>query len=150
MVFLALLMFLLIPASFATEVNNDTIVSEETVDDAQTDFSVEDVDYSGIIGVDDHTSDEGYTEFENDYITVKEGEDASIAGDLYWFEGSQCWDQLTVVGKYTDGNGVEHSIEKTIEDGSLPTIKISELEGLPPRAEAYVLTFTAVEDDDYE
>ncbi|WP_427831783.1 Ig-like domain repeat protein [Methanobrevibacter intestini] len=149
-IFLALLMLLLIPASFATDVNNDTMVNEVAINDAQTDFSVEDVNYGGIIGVDDHTDDEGYIKFENDYITVKEGGDASINGDLYWFEGSQCWDQLTVIGKYTDGNGVEHSIEKTIKDGSLPTIKVSELEGLTPRTTPYVLTFTAVEDDDYD
>lgn len=161
-IFLALLMLILIPSSFATDVNNDTVMNEDDIGDMSSELSVgnvqtgdiqtsvKNINYGGIIGVDDHTSDEGYIEFENDYITVKEGEDASITGDLYWFEGSQCWDSLTVVGKYTDGNGVEHSIEKTIEDGSLPTVKISELEGLTPRAEAYVLTFTAVEDDDYE
>ena len=161
-IFLALLMLILIPSSFATDVNNDTVMNEDDIGDMSSELSVgnvqtgdiqtsvKNINYGGIIGVDDHTDDEGYIEFENDYITVKEGEDASITGDLYWFEGSQCWDQLTVVGKYTDGNGVEHSFEKTIEDGSLPTVKISELEGLTPRAEAYVLTFTAVEDDDYE
>ena len=128
-IFLALLMLILIPSSFATDVNNDTVMNEDDIGDMSSELSVgnvqtgdiqtsvKNINYGGIIGVDDHTGDEGYIEFENDYITVKEGEDASITGDLYWFEGSQCWDQLTVVGKYTDGNGVEHSIEKTIEDG---------------------------------
>ena len=42
-IFLALLMLLLIPASFAADVNNDTTVNEVAINDAQTDFSVEDV-----------------------------------------------------------------------------------------------------------
>ena len=149
-IFLALLMLISIPTSFATDVNEDTVANNEVIGDVQTDYSVEDENNEGVVKWDGHTDDEGYIEFDKDNITIKEGEDASFSGTLYWYEGMQCWDTLNVIGKYTDGNGVEHSIEKTIETSELPTIKVSELEGLTPRATPYILTFTAVEDSAYD
>ena len=149
-IFLALLMLISIPTSFATDVNEDTVANNEVIGDVQTDYSVEDENNEGVVKWDGHTDDEGYIEFDNDNITIKEGDDASFSGTLYWYEGMQCWDTLNVIGKYTDGNGVEHSIEKTIETSELPTIKVSELEGLTPRATPYILTFTAVEDSAYD
>ena len=87
-IFLALLMFILIPTSFATDINN-IVVNEVAIDNVQTgeiQTSVEDVNYGGVIGVDNHTDKQGYIEFNNDHITVKEGQSATIVGTLYMYE----------------------------------------------------------------
>ncbi|WP_427831782.1 beta strand repeat-containing protein [Methanobrevibacter intestini] len=157
-IFLALLMFILIPTSFATDINN-TVVNEVAIDNVQTgeiQTSVEDVNYGGVIGVDNHTDKQGYIEFNNDHITVKEGQSATIVGTLYMYEedgeGYEYYDYINVIAKYTDGNGVEHTIDDFfIGSTDEPLVlKTSELTGLTPREDPYIITFTAVEDDLYD
>lgn len=65
-IFLALLMLILIPSSFATDVNNDTVMNEDDIGDMSSELSVgnvqtgdiqtsvKNINYGGIIGVDDH------------------------------------------------------------------------------------------------
>ena len=154
-IFLTLLVLILIPTSFATDVNNATYVNEEVINDVKTDFSVEDVNYRGVIGWDGHTDDEGYINFENDYITIKEGESTNIKGTVcYDISGSQIqyFSDLNIVGKYIDGNGVERNTDVLSigEYGEGFTLNTSNLIDLTPRSNAYAITFTAVDNDLYK
>ena len=146
-VFLALSMLMLIPTSFATT------VSEVAINDVQTDLSVEN---ENIVGVDNHNDDQAYIQFSEDYVSMKENQSTIIEGGLYYESPSgqmEYFDTINVVGNYNDADGVERTTDTfKVGDFNDYSIKLntSSLVGITPRDNPYKITFTPVEDDDYD
>ena len=73
-------MLILIPTSFAIDLNDSNQDIAYNNDNIYKNINND----TNVIGEDNHTGDEGFIQFDNDYITVKEGQKANITGTLYF------------------------------------------------------------------
>lgn len=134
-----LLVLILIPTSFAIDLNDSNQDIAYNNDNIHKNINND----TNVIGEDNHTGDEGFIQFDNDYITVKEGQKANITGTLYYYDDYPDYDDALEVGySYIDGNGVNRT-GSTYIYYSVLNLDISSLEGLSARSEPYAITFTS-------
>ncbi len=133
LILLMMLIFVLVPISFATELENTTIDNELTMDDNSDELSDE--------------NDESWINLDETDYTVDEDDSASIKGTVYIeiIDGSYPY-ELNVECKYDDGEGVTRTYT-TSYDGYDFTFNTDDFEGLIGRDSPYILNFSVVEDD---
>lgn len=98
---------------------------------------------------------DGYIEFDEEDITIEEGDSYEITGVTV---GSymDAYEQLYYNLNYTDGQGqsqsyrVEYYYGDFYLEGESNTLNLNQLEGLTPSENPYQLTFSIVEDSYYE
>ena len=146
LILFAMLILIAIPISFAADVDNNATLAEVGIDDSSD--IVQAVDESDQLAED---GGEGFIDFENTNIEIDEGDTATINANVYWYEDMQCWDEVSFEYSYVDDTGATKTgtvknMEYMYADWGF-SLTIS---GLKASGSPYVVTFTPVEDDDYE
>ena len=127
LILLVILVFIMIPFSFAGDLN-ETAIGDEIVGDGVSE------------------EDEAWIELDNNNYVIEENDSAVIEGDVYIeIIGGVYPFELNVECNYTDADGVSRVYNSFYEQGSF-TFNTDDFEGLKPRETPYVLSFNVVKD----
>ena len=146
LILMAMLILFIIPMSFAADVDNNATADVIGVDDSSSDIQA--VDDSDQLAEEDG---EGFIDFEKTSIEIDEGDTATINANVYWYEDYQCWDEVSFQYSYNDDTGATKTgTVKNMEDMQADWGFTVPITGLKASGSPYTVTFTPVEDDDYE
>ena len=134
LILILMLFLILIPVSFASDVDNTTIGNGAAIDD-NSDILCDD--------------EEAWITLDRNEYTIDEDDSAVINGDVYIeiIDGSYPF-ELNVECKYVDGDGITRSYTSNYGYGF--TFNTGDFEGLKARDTPYVLNFSVVEDELFE
>jgi predicted outer membrane repeat protein len=132
LLFLIIMIFISIPISFASDLDNTTL-SNEVITDDNSDILSDD--------------DEAWIELDKDEYTIDEDDSASISGHIHIeiFDGAYPY-ELNVECKYNDSDGVLRTYTSSY-DGYSFKFNTDNFEGLSARDNPYMLNFTVVKDE---
>ena len=132
LILLLILIFILIPVSFANDLDNTTIANEIATDDNPNILSQD---------------DEAWIQLDDEEYTIDEDDSASISGHIHLeiFDGAYPF-ELNVECKYNDSEGILRSYT-SYYDGYSFTFNTDDFKGLTGREDPYILNFTVVKDE---